>query len=166
MMDWASQFGMKVPMHFGAPSYPGSVRFWADEVIQYQPDVVVHLNGGPVTAPLKEIDKVLERTDAIVEITLWKHQCFTTYCRSATRHEKFETLDHWLGHACRPWSHSSRYPEDDRSDLPVGWDQRSRRNCISNGKFGSGLWVEEYRHDQGWLHSRYSRCGLSTGFCG
>ena len=68
MMNWARKYGMKVPMHFGAPSYPGSVRFWADEVIQYQPDVVVHLNGGPVTAPLKEIDKVLEKTDAIVEI--------------------------------------------------------------------------------------------------
>jgi enamidase len=68
MMDWARKYGMKVPMHFGAPSYPGSVRFWADEVIQYQPDVVVHLNGGPVTAPLKEIDKVIEKADAVVEI--------------------------------------------------------------------------------------------------
>lgn len=68
MMDWARKYGMKVPMHFGAPSYPGSVRFWAEEVIQYQPDVVVHLNGGPVTAPLKEIDRVLDETDIAVEI--------------------------------------------------------------------------------------------------
>ena len=68
MMDWARKYGMKVPMHFGAPSYPGSVRFWAEEVIQYQPDVVVHLNGGPVTAPLKEIDRVLDETDIVVEI--------------------------------------------------------------------------------------------------
>lgn len=68
MMDWARKYGMKIPMHFGAPSYPGSVRFWADEVIQYRPDVAVHLNGGPVTAPIKEIDRVLEQTDIVVEI--------------------------------------------------------------------------------------------------
>ncbi len=68
MMDWARKYGMKIPMHFGAPSYPGSVRFWADEVIEYQPDVIVHINGGPVTAPLKEIDRVLDETDTIVEI--------------------------------------------------------------------------------------------------
>lgn len=68
MMGWARKYGMKVPMHFGAPSYPGSVRFWADEVIQYLPDVAVHLNGGPVTAPLKEIDRVLDKTDIVVEI--------------------------------------------------------------------------------------------------
>jgi enamidase len=68
MMEWARKYGMKVPMHFGAPSYPGSVRFWADDVIRYQPDVVVHLNGGPVTAPLSEVDKVIEKTNAVVEI--------------------------------------------------------------------------------------------------
>ncbi|MFQ5851417.1 MAG: Enamidase [Candidatus Binatia bacterium] len=68
MMDWARKYKMKVPMHFGGPSYPGSVRFWADEVIQYQPDIVVHLNGGPITAPLIDIDRVLNETDITVEI--------------------------------------------------------------------------------------------------
>lgn len=68
MMDWARKYKMKIPMHFGAPSFPGSVRFWADEVIQYQPDVVVHLNGGPVTAPMKDVDRVLDETDITVEI--------------------------------------------------------------------------------------------------
>jgi len=68
MMDWARKFDMKVPMHYGGASYPGSVRFRADDVIQYQPDVVVHLNGGPTTGPLKDIDRVLDETDITVEI--------------------------------------------------------------------------------------------------
>ena len=69
MMEWARKYKMKIPIHFGGPSsLPGSVRFWADEVLQYQPDVVAHVNGGPVSAPLREIDKVLDRTDITVEI--------------------------------------------------------------------------------------------------
>lgn len=69
MLEWARKCKMKIPIHFGGPSsLPGSVRFWADEVFQYQPDIVAHVNGGPISAPLQEIDKVLDETDITVEI--------------------------------------------------------------------------------------------------
>jgi enamidase len=69
MLEWARQARMKIPLHFGGPSsLPGSARFWADEVLQYQPDVVAHINGGPIAAPLSEVDRVLDETAIPVEV--------------------------------------------------------------------------------------------------
>jgi enamidase len=69
MLEWARKFKMKIPLHFGGPSsLPGSARFWADEVLQYRPDVVAHINGGPIAAPLSEIDRVLDETTTPVEV--------------------------------------------------------------------------------------------------
>ena len=69
MLDWARQAKMKIPLHFGGPSsLPGSARLWADEVLQYRPDVVAHINGGPTAAPLREVDRVLDETTIPVEV--------------------------------------------------------------------------------------------------
>ena len=69
MLEWARKYKMKIPLHFGGPSsLPGSARFWADEVLQYRPDVVAHINGGPIAAPLGEVDRVLDETNIPVEV--------------------------------------------------------------------------------------------------
>jgi enamidase len=69
MLEWARKSKLKIPLHFGGPSsLPGSARFWADEVLQYRPDVVAHINGGPIAAPLAEIDRVLDETATPVEV--------------------------------------------------------------------------------------------------
>jgi enamidase len=69
MLEWARKSKMKIPLHFGGPSsLPGSARFWADEVLQYRPDVIAHINGGPIAAPLGEIDRVLDETKIPVEV--------------------------------------------------------------------------------------------------
>jgi enamidase len=69
MLEWARKYNIKIPLHYGGPStLPGSARFWADEVLQYRPDVVVHVNGGPVASPLREIDRVLDESAAAVEV--------------------------------------------------------------------------------------------------
>jgi enamidase len=68
MLTWARAAGMKIPIHFGAASIPGSLRIGADDVKLYRPDVVVHVNGGPISAPIDEIDEVIDHTTAAIEV--------------------------------------------------------------------------------------------------
>lgn len=68
MIAWARGVDMTVPMHFGAPSYPGSASLGAEEALRLQPDVLVHVNGGSTSRPLDEIQTVIEDTDAFIEI--------------------------------------------------------------------------------------------------
>lgn len=68
MIDWARQAGMVVPLHFGAASYPGSVDFGADEAVAYDPDVLVHVNGGSTAKPVKEAIRAIEATTAFAEV--------------------------------------------------------------------------------------------------
>jgi len=68
MLSWARQYGMIVPLHFGARSIPGSARIWSEEVEKIRPDVVLHLNGGPVGAPWPEVKKVIEDSKAVLEL--------------------------------------------------------------------------------------------------
>jgi enamidase len=68
MLEWARAAGMVIPIHFGAASIPGSLRIGAADVALYRPDVVVHVNGGPISAPVDEIDEVVDRTATTVEV--------------------------------------------------------------------------------------------------
>ena len=68
MLQWARAAGMTIPIHFGAASIPGSNRIGAADVKLYRPDVVVHVNGGPISAPVDEIDEVVDRTPAVIEV--------------------------------------------------------------------------------------------------
>lgn len=67
-VDWAREVGIIVPVHFGGRSVPGSAKLYADEVIALQPDVVVHINGGPTSAPPHEAERLIEGTRAYLEV--------------------------------------------------------------------------------------------------
>lgn len=67
MLSWARKYGMIIPLHFGASTIAGSSRIWSEGVIKIAPDVVLHLNGGPVAAPWHEVRKVVEETSAALE---------------------------------------------------------------------------------------------------
>lgn len=67
-VDWAREVGMIVPMHFAGRSVPGSARLYADEVLAIQPDVVVHINGGPTSAPTHEAERLIDGTKAYLEV--------------------------------------------------------------------------------------------------
>ncbi|MEE8110740.1 MAG: Enamidase, partial [bacterium] len=67
-VNWAREAGMIIPMHFGGRSVPGSARLYADEIIALKPDVVVHINGGPTSAPQKEAERLIEGTSAYLEV--------------------------------------------------------------------------------------------------
>lgn len=68
MTAWAQAHGMKVMVHTGGASIPGSGVIGADFVVAVQPDVAGHTNGGPTALPLDEVVRILDETSARVEI--------------------------------------------------------------------------------------------------
>jgi enamidase len=68
MVAWAHAHGMKVLMHTGGTSIPGSSTVGAADVLAIRPDVVCHLNGGPTAASEADIRAIIEGSDLAVEI--------------------------------------------------------------------------------------------------
>ena len=68
MTRWAQSFGMRVMVHTGGASIPGSGIVGADFVVRVQPDVAGHVNGGPTALPLDHVERILDETSARVEI--------------------------------------------------------------------------------------------------
>lgn len=68
MVRWAHKHGMKVMMHTGGTSIPGSSVVTAKDVIKVQPDVASHINGGPTAPPLEEIERLVNDTQITLEI--------------------------------------------------------------------------------------------------
>ena len=68
MTRWAQAREMKVMVHTGGASIPGSGVIGADFVIEVQPDVAGHVNGGPTSLGLTDVVSILDRSDARIEI--------------------------------------------------------------------------------------------------
>ncbi|MGI8517092.1 MAG: amidohydrolase family protein [Acidimicrobiia bacterium] len=68
MTRWAQARGMKVMVHTGGASIPGSGVIGADFVVKVQPDVAGHTNGGPTALPLADVERILEETSARIEL--------------------------------------------------------------------------------------------------
>jgi len=68
MVQWAKKYGMKVQMHTGGTSLPGSSTVTAADVMMVNPTVVSHLNGGPTAIPLVEVDKLIDETGLPLEM--------------------------------------------------------------------------------------------------
>ncbi len=68
MTRWAQARGMRVMVHTGGASIPGSGIVGADFVVKVQPDVAGHVNGGPTALPLDQVERILSETSAHVEI--------------------------------------------------------------------------------------------------
>jgi enamidase len=56
----AQKHGFKVMLHTGGASIPGSSAVTADDVLEIQPDVVGHVNGGPTALSESDLDRVLD----------------------------------------------------------------------------------------------------------
>ena len=68
MVRWAQAQGMKVVVHTGGASIPGSGVIGADFVLAVRPDVAAHVNGGPTAPPLADVARILDETEAAVEV--------------------------------------------------------------------------------------------------
>jgi enamidase len=80
MVRWAQARGMRVAMHTGGVSVPGSNAIRADFVCAIKPDVASHVNGGPTRLPLTDVERILDETEAFVEIV----QCGNTLAAQET----------------------------------------------------------------------------------
>jgi len=68
MVEWAKKYGMKVAMHTGGTSIPGSSTVTADMVLKVNPSVVSHINGGTTAIPTGEVERLIEESDLPLEI--------------------------------------------------------------------------------------------------
>ncbi len=68
MVKWAKEFGMTVMMHTGGTSIPGSSTITAQMVQETDPDVASHVNGGPTSVSLAEVEKLVKESQIALEI--------------------------------------------------------------------------------------------------
>jgi enamidase len=68
MARWAQARGMKVMMHTGGTSIPGSSVVGVEQLLTVQPDVVSHINGGPTALSLAGAKQVIEESALTLEI--------------------------------------------------------------------------------------------------
>lgn len=68
MARWAQARGMKVMMHTGGTSIPGSSVVGVNELLTVKPDVVSHINGGPTALSLEGAQRVIAESDFTLEI--------------------------------------------------------------------------------------------------
>jgi enamidase len=68
MVRWAQAHGMKVVVHTGGASIPGSGVIGADFVLVVRPDVAAHVNGGPTAPPLSDVERIIDESDAAIEV--------------------------------------------------------------------------------------------------
>jgi enamidase len=68
MVKWARKNGMTVLMHTGGTSIPGSDTVTADQVMSVDPDVACHVNGGPTSVSVEEIEKLIKQTRYALEL--------------------------------------------------------------------------------------------------
>ncbi|MFH1035253.1 MAG: amidohydrolase family protein [Pseudomonadota bacterium] len=68
MARWAQAAGMKVMMHTGGTSIPGSSVVGVEQILAVRPDVVSHINGGPTAVSEQGARRIIEESDLTVEI--------------------------------------------------------------------------------------------------
>lgn len=68
MAGWARARGMRVMVHTGGASIPGSGVIGPDFVVAVRPHVAGHVNGGPTSLSLADVERILDETDAAIEL--------------------------------------------------------------------------------------------------
>jgi enamidase len=68
MVKWAKQHGMTVTIHTGGPSIAGSSPINAETVLEADPHIVGHINGGTTSMTPREIETLVAGTRMALEI--------------------------------------------------------------------------------------------------
>lgn len=67
-VEWAHARGMKVKLHSGGVSRSGVTRPANWDVVSWlRPDIVAHINGGPIPMPEEDMLRIVRETDMVVE---------------------------------------------------------------------------------------------------
>jgi enamidase len=65
MVAWARAHGMVSTFHTGGPSIPGSTAIGADAVLEANPDIAGHINGGTTSLSESDIDRLVAAESGI-----------------------------------------------------------------------------------------------------
>lgn len=65
---WAKKHGMKVMIHCGGTSLPDVPTTNAEGIIEVEPDVLAHLNGGPTALSPADIERLMRETTCTVDL--------------------------------------------------------------------------------------------------
>jgi enamidase len=65
MVGWARSHGMVSTFHTGGPSIPGSNAIGADAVLEANPDIAGHINGGTTSLSEADIDRLVDADSGI-----------------------------------------------------------------------------------------------------
>jgi len=68
VVDWCRELGLESIMHTGGPSIAGSHFVSRDDVLEAQPDVVSHINGGPTAVSLACVRALCEQARGSLEV--------------------------------------------------------------------------------------------------
>jgi enamidase len=68
VVDWCRELGLESIMHTGGPSIAGSHFVNRDDVLEAQPDVVSHINGGPTSIAHAHIRELCEKAKGALEV--------------------------------------------------------------------------------------------------
>lgn len=66
--DWCRELGLESIMHTGGPSIAGSHFVDKDDVLEAQPDVVSHINGGPTSIAHADVRALCEKATGALEV--------------------------------------------------------------------------------------------------
>ncbi|SEF80781.1 amidohydrolase family protein [Bosea lathyri] len=68
VVDWCREIGLETIMHTGGPSIAGSHFVDRDDVLEAQPDVVSHINGGPTSIAHADVRILCEQAKGALEV--------------------------------------------------------------------------------------------------
>jgi enamidase len=68
VVDWCREIGLETIMHTGGPSIAGSHFVSRDDVLEAQPDVVSHINGGPTSISHACVQALCEQARGSLEV--------------------------------------------------------------------------------------------------
>ncbi len=66
--NWCRKLGIETIMHTGGPSIAGSQHVTEEDVLEAQPDVVSHINGGPTSIPHEAIYELCRHASGALEV--------------------------------------------------------------------------------------------------
>lgn len=68
MISWAREAGLKIIVHTGGASVPGSTSYGIKDILDMNPDVVAHLNGAPTPPEKDQIIDIIRETSCYIDL--------------------------------------------------------------------------------------------------